>query len=426
MKKPSILVWLLITLALVACDNRRLMRSRATNVSISSDGRYVVSVHAGYYLVLWDLKNKTKKILNQNTRYYTAHFIKHSHTYVWQTKDNVLHFHDMDNKVEQTIPLDFPVFGMVDTKNGLVVSDELWRLYLVKNNEVIMFKNGNSGVESNGKLLTMSSDDKGKYLLTSGVGFIGGESVSLEKGHMASDIDPKKSGRHDFSLLDGVVLWDMSTLKPIKKLLGYRYMTVSAINNTGRYMVAGDENTRLYTWNLRTGKKIYGYYDLWSGKRLALCEDRTYCNWDDTGLIKLPKDFKRCYTPQSCVDKSSINALKFIAKDQYLRFTTGVPYAILYDLLDPKPKKYFSLRTKPKTFTNTYLAEPTIDTAPEAGILVMTQTGNPDPNDQKGVNYFGINVFKYDRAKQTLKLIWSPKGPPAYREPKQKTHDEKW
>ena len=400
------------------CDHRRLMRSRATNVSISSDGSYVVSSHEGHYLVLWDLKNKTKKILNQNTRYYTAHFIKHSHTYVWQTKDNVLHFHDMDNKVEQTIPLDFPVFGMVDTKNGLVVSDELWRLYLVKNNEVIMFKNGSSGVESNGKLLTMSTDDKGRYLLTSGIASYDGEFDLSDKKSMMKTIKLVDKNWRKKYYFSKVILWDMKTLKPIRKLRGHASHTVGVIQPSGQYLVSGDSNIRGYLWNLKLKKLVFRLDSLWYGKRVAINKEGSGYTWDDTGLIKPPKDFRRCYAPKSCVKKSSINALKFIAKDQYLRFTTGVPYAILYDLLEPKPKKYFSLRTKPKVFVYGYGTEQSIDTAPEAGILVMTQTGNPAPNEQKGVNYFGINVFKYDRAKQTLKLIWSPKGPPAYREPK--------
>ena len=32
---------------------------RVTALSISSDGRYVISVHGGHYLVLWDIQNQT-------------------------------------------------------------------------------------------------------------------------------------------------------------------------------------------------------------------------------------------------------------------------------------------------------------------------------------------------------------------------------
>ena len=42
----------------------------------------------------------------------------------------------------------------------------------------------------------------------------------------------------------------------------------------------------------------------------------------------------------------------------------------------------------------------------------MSKTGSGDPLDPK-VNYYCINVFKYNREQQSLELIWAGKGPPA-------------
>jgi WD40 repeat protein len=419
MKNIKVFFLLCLLLSLLGCDNRRLKTSRATSVSISSDGRYVVSSHGGHYLVLWDIKNKTKKIINQTTRFYTPRFIKHSHQYVYQNMDNVLHYHDLDTNKAKTINLNFSVFGMLDTAQGLVVSDELWRLYLIKNNQAIMIKDGVDGFKSEGKLLSMSSDDSGRYLFTAGSASFKGEKLPISKGVMAREVMPWATGKRDFSLLDGVVLWDMEKSKPIKKLYGHASKTVGAISPNGQFAISGDEATRVFLWDIKKDKKVHKLASIWSGIRIGTNKETGGIIWDDTGLIKPPKDFQRCYGgTNSCSQHSSVNGLKFIAKDQYLRFTTGIHYAILYDLMDPKPKKYLLLHTDPETFVYSYLFEPTVDTAPEAGILVMSQTGNISPNYDKSVNYFGINVFKYDRQKQTLDLIWSPKGPPAHKEEK--------
>ena len=57
--------------------------------------------------------------------------------------------------------------------------------------------------------------------------------------------------------------------------------------------------------------------------------------------------------------------------------------------------KYLDLGTKPYPATRDYSRNTAIDTAPAAGILVTGQAVGP-----------GINVYKYDKATQTLKRIW--------------------
>ena len=89
-------------------------------------------------------------------------------------------------------------------------------------------------------------------------------------------------------------------------------------------------------------------------------------------------------------------AIKFIDSDQhYLRFISYQHYAILYSIDSPLPLKYLDLGTKPFPATRDYSRNTAIDTAPAAGILVTGQAAGP-----------GINVYKYDKAAQTLKRIW--------------------
>ncbi len=108
--------------------------------------------------------------------------------------------------------------------------------------------------------------------------------------------------------------------------------------------------------------------------------------WDKTGLIEQPPDF----------EGDAAIVIKFINHDNhYLRFTTYQHYAILYSIDSPLPLKYLDLGTKPFPATRDYSRNTAIDTAPAAGVLVTGQAAGP-----------GINVYKYDKAAQTLKRIW--------------------
>jgi WD40 repeat protein len=412
----KVFVFILILNLLFACDNRRLKTSRATCVSISSDGRYVLSVHAGHYLVLWDIKNKTKKIINQQANYYSAYFIKHSPYYLWQDKDdNKVYVQAVDGKIIKMYDLDFQVEShrMTDDLEHYVATDENWNVIQINQGKKILLK---KGFHKHMKILSLSLNKN--LLISAGDCGLKGEDLPVSAG-LTAKAYYGWNRNYDYSLMPCITLYDLKQAKAIKKFYGHASKTVGALSPNGDFVISGDEATRVFLWDIQQEKKIHRLASIWRGIRVGVNQEKGGFIWDDTGLIKPPKDFQRCYGgTNSCSQHSRVNALKFITKDQYLRFTTGIHYAILYDLSDPMPKKYFPLHTDPETFVYSYLAEPTIDTAPEAGILVMSQTGNISPNYDKNVNYFGINVFKYDRQKQTLDLIWAPKGPPAHKEEK--------
>lgn len=100
-------------------------------------------------------------------------------------------------------------------------------------------------------------------------------------------------------------------------------------------------------------------------------------------------------------EQDAILALTFIDQTHYLRFTTYIPYAILYSIKSPTPIKFLSLRKRPLPSVYSYLRDESIDTSPTAHILVTGQR-----------NASGINVYRYNPQKQTLQLIWSPEPRP--------------
>jgi WD40 repeat protein len=190
------------------------------------------------------------------------------------------------------------------------------------------------------------------------------------------------------------VLWDYNKSKAIYKFNDNAEKTHASLSPDGKYVVSGDENAHAFVWDSHTGERLFRVYDLALGRYLegAKVKGKYY---DPTGVIKQPKDFCFKYSKRGCIEKDNIFAMKFINNDQYLRFTTYVNYAILYDVTNPNHKKYFKLEGHPDVYG--YNEAATTDTAPEVGLLVM------------GTNISeGIRVYQYDRKKETLKLVWAP------------------
>ena len=70
------------------------------SLSVSSDGRYVVSGHVGRnadpsnpigQLVLWDIEKKTKTVLSKNANAFSAMFIPDSHEFMWQDDKDIIY-----------------------------------------------------------------------------------------------------------------------------------------------------------------------------------------------------------------------------------------------------------------------------------------------------------------------------------------------
>jgi hypothetical protein len=117
-------------------------------------------------------------------------------------------------------------------------------------------------------------------------------------------------------------------------------------------------------------------------------DDYEKWTFDNTGLIPPPEDLN------ASVGGATL-AIKFIDQHHYLRFLTYSPYAVLFHIDNPLPLKYLYLGRNPLPAVRDYVRNAAMDTAPEAGILVMGQ--------QYGE---GILVYRYDSERQELERVW--------------------
>jgi len=86
-----ILFLLLVTslFLITGCDNSHNEKSTALSpataiLSLSSDGRYAITSHYDKHIILWDLENKTHKLISDNGNIFSAYYIKNSPYFMWQ------------------------------------------------------------------------------------------------------------------------------------------------------------------------------------------------------------------------------------------------------------------------------------------------------------------------------------------------------
>ena len=364
-------------------------------VSVSSDGGYAVSSNLNQQLVLWDIKNKTHKVIATNANIYSAYFIKNTHYFMWQNDDtNEVNIANINGQIIKSFNPKFPTYGQVITSNlqYYITSDVDWNMFTYDNGKIKQIKKDEGGFQGVGKLLnlTLSYDDR--TLLTSGQG------ESCDHGTICPSSIPDPTLAMRRNNLDGVVTWDVATGKPLRKFPGNASKTFATFSPDSQYVVSGDENTLAYVWYTKTGELKFKLDSIIFGHPVD--PKKPMGEWDKTGLIPVPKDFH----DQMNDPNYDVLALKFIDNTHYFRFSTGVPYIIVYSINNPQPLKYIKIAGPIKTFDFSkgrypavaeYVRDQAIDTAPKAHILVMGQ--------QKGN---GIIVFKYDPKTMTLKKIW--------------------
>ncbi len=358
--------------------------AQAMVVSVSTDGRYVLSSHQDKTLVLWDLHQKSKTTISNQSNIYSAYFIKGTDKFLWQDLNDTVHVQDIAGNTIKTF-LHFPTYGHVMSQNLDVYfsSDQNWNIFSGFEQTLQAVKQ--DGVVPSffsGKLLNMSLSHERDILLSSGYGSRPSDSEPIKK---IPPINPEQR----FSYYAGVVLWDAKSLKPRYKLSGHSAKTTATLSPDGRYVVSGSENGVGFVWKTDTGES---YQDLGSIFHGVLnkndTEDSEKWTWDNKGLIRPPESWDSHH--------AAILALKFIDNAHFLQFTTYEPYAILYHVDNPLPLKYLPLGREPFPSVSDYSRNAAIDTAPDAGILV---TGQRDGG--------GIIAYKYNLKKQGLEKIWT-------------------
>lgn len=382
MQRRRLLVWALsgISAALVLlvwlyayADSPR---APVMSVSVSGDGLFAISVHRDTSLVLWDLASKDNSRIADDANLYSAHFPADGHVFLWQDMENVVRRQHVDGSVLETFA-HVPTYGHVSTADDSVYvsSDERYAIRVRLGQETHLLKREGGSFPGFGKVLNLAMDREGRYLVTGGFG------SPHDRDHWPLD-EQAEIGYED---LVGTVLWSLETLEPIAKLSGNTAKTHATISPDGQWVVSGDENGIGLYWNTDRPEERFRMASYFHGLFLGTHEPGDPRNRDRSGLIPAPDDAT-----------DTTIAVKFIHNSRYyLRFGYDSHYAALFEVDNPWPLKYFDLGKRPFPAVSQYSRNLAIDTAPEAGILVMGQRDGS-----------GILVYRFDPEALTLERVW--------------------
>src|SRR5690554_4037969 len=121
MVKIKPLIALLLLFILSGCSV--FSGSPAMSISVSSDGRYVISAHQNNALYLWDIEKQKKNRIAHNANLYSAFFIPESNTFMWQSLDREVAVQTVEDEELRRFSLDHDVYGHVmNLEQGVYVS----------------------------------------------------------------------------------------------------------------------------------------------------------------------------------------------------------------------------------------------------------------------------------------------------------------
>lgn len=349
------------------------------SLSVSSDGRYVISAHASQdtdrhkpigQLVLWDVENKKKAILARNANAFSAFFIPGSHEFMWQDRKNIVHIQNVEGKEIES----FPHFQV---KTHIMSADK--QFYL------------SSDMQGNGQLYKGYGKDLVPVYTDGGIPFP--LTLSMSKDYFLSatetcttspypvadtnlTINPVNPDSSKKSSYTGVTLWDRYTLKPVARLYGNCGYTTGLISPNGDWVVTGGENFGNYMWEI---------HNIMNRQRLSLKFDN------------IPEKLK-----EKQITKISVIAYAFVTDTEFVALRQSGNYdgygdeiAAVYTVGEPQIKGYVEIGNNPSISTNYYQRNLSVSSSPKAHILVTGQaTGG------------GINVYKYHPEKMELEKIW--------------------
>ena len=349
------------------------------SLSVSSDGRYVISAHASQdtdrhkpigQLVLWDVENKKKAILARNANAFSAFFIPGSHEFMWQDRKNIVHIQNVEGKEIES----FPHFQV---KTHIMSADK--QFYL------------SSDMQGNGQLYKGYGKDLVPVYTDGGIPFP--LTLSMSKDYFLSatetcttspypvadtnlTINPVNPDSSKKSSYTGVTLWDRYTLKPVARLYGNCGYTTGLISPNGDWVVTGGENFGNYMWEI---------HNIMNRQRLSLKFDN------------IPEKLK-----EKQITKISVIAYAFVTDTEFVALRQSGNYdgygdeiAAVYTVGEPQIKGYVEIGNDPSISTNYYQRNLSVSSSPKAHILVTGQaTGG------------GINVYKYHPEKMELEKIW--------------------
>ncbi len=362
------------------------------SLSVSTDGRYVISAHAPrksdlYFpkgqLTLWDIEKKEKKILADNANAYSASFIPDSHEFMWQDDKKVVHIQNIDGQELEKFN-HFWVAGhlMSADKSFYLSTNEYGELYKGYGEKLIPIYT--DAISILPLTLSMTKD----YFLLSGNAGLPENKPVAETNLTANPINPSESKKRSY---DGVTLWDRHTLKPVARLWGNVGKTTGLISPDGNWVVTGDENSGYYMWEIK---------NLHNRLKLAIPGSGIYVkekhDYDSSKLLPIPPSIDDRGITAGGVAYAFLSEKDFIGLGKSeSEDGNGYEFAALYTVGDPWIKAYVEIGNDPSISTNYYQRNLSVSSAPKAHILVTGQaTGG------------GINVYKYHPDKMELEKIW--------------------
>lgn len=392
MNKFHAFAFTILAIAISSCSNNIPANGngKIMVLSLSSNGRYVISTDMSRHAVLWDLKQHAHKVIGSKTNIYSAYFIKNTNDFMYQDDtNNKVIIRNTDGKIIKKLQPEFPTYGQVMTSDlqTYFASDNNFNIFKINNNKKnkifsyycppdlpkpLPKMNANSiygcmGFVAAGKLLNLTLTNQDKQLVGSSYGY--------------------------------VLLWNTKTGELVSQIQKNSAQTFATVSPDNKYIISSDQMMRGLIINRKTASYTKFFYNT-----PALSNIKKYLKdgWDN-----------------------SINALittKFIDKNKLIVIYKGIPesfnYAALYSITYIKPYlskttdawadrqldpiKYLPLFTpnnpdQPYPATQSFVRDQAIDTSPSAHILVMAQAQNN-----------GILVYKYNPKTQTLKQIWAP------------------
>ena len=352
---------------------------KAMVVSVSTDGHYAISSNEDKTIILWNLNNHSYRVVGTNANIYSAYFIPHSHKFIWQDLNDIVHVQNVKGKQLKHFP-NFPTYVEVMTSDlkHYFASDVDWNLYSGIGDQQHRIMHDKDGFYGFGKLLNLSLSNNEQYLLSSGAGGNWYDNTPLDKPH-----------GHDN--LEATVLWQVKTGQPIRKFPGLQVKSFATVAPNNQTIIGVDESENILLWpnKNKSQHRQLANYDGY------LYNEKTKSGHKYTDKIpSIPSDFHGFFVKQPSV---GVISTRFITKNVFFTIHFGVPYLILYKGQKVFPFKFLSLGRKPYPSVADYERNSSIDTSWRAHILVTGQ-------QKQG----GIIVYKYNPNKQTLKKVWAP------------------
>ena len=365
----------------------------ALSVSVSTDGRYVISGHASRkahwsqpigQIVLWDIEKKTKQIISTKANALSAMFIPDSHEFMWQDGNDIIYVQNVEGQQIKSFKHPFTI------QNHRITADKAFYLSADANNHLYL------GYGENIKIVYNDGASIGKPVDLSIVGdhFLsvtdtchGSNDPVVETNLTEPPVNPSSSKKSSYS---GVTLWDKTTLKPIAKLIGNCGSTNGLISPDGKWVITGGENTTYYMWEI---DNLNNRQPLSIPNNWGIYDEEKYKN---DKSIPLPEKLKDEPVSVGTVAYAFLSETDYVGLGRSGRKNgEGFQFAALYKAGEPWIKAYVEIGNNPSISTNYFQRNLSVSSSPTAHILVTGQaTGG------------GINVYKYHPDKMELEKIW--------------------